>query len=210
MFPEVSERDFILPPKDAEAHVTSAIARQGMIGQCLQGALHDVMAEEEAEVAAAADTAADENDSMEDSSSKITAAKPPAKMMPLDSHVCERVMVEFGQAVARTKHRPNTASPKETEEKSAPTITRHNETTPSSSSSVLPPAALLRGRMAHYNRFHGKWRIVVEGAQLKRRMPLPKLRRKNIKPQLWDITIDPQMVTLPESVQILAYDDLGS
>ena len=69
------------------------------------------------------------------------------------------------------------------------------------------PAALVRGRLDHYNRMNGKWRIVVRDAQWKRRETLDKNRRKTNPPPLWDAT-KARGTRDSISLRILAFDDL--
>ena len=209
MIPErIPAKDLIHQPKAAEAHVTSSIARQGMIGQCLQEALHDILAEDKEAAAAVLSNKEkgkgdDENGKNDDDDASDTTGQQQSAMikMQLNQQMVEQVMKEFGQAVARTKYHPTEAS------SSQPPSANNTET---NNQKASPPAALLRGRVDHYNRFNGKWRIVVQGVQLKRRVALARNRKKNPKPTLWDATEDNhQETTLSASVQILAYDDLS-
>lgn len=77
-----------------------------------------------------------------------------------------------------------------------------------------PPAALLRGRVEHYNSLEGKWRIVVNNAEIRERVQLPQTNpRKKKRTALWDASElrqgEQQPATaLTGSLQILAYDDL--
>jgi hypothetical protein len=77
-----------------------------------------------------------------------------------------------------------------------------------------PPAALLRGRVEHYNGLEGRWRIVVKDAEIRRRVPLAQTNpRKKKRVKLWDASDlrqgEQQSVTpFVGSLQILAYDDL--
>jgi hypothetical protein len=77
-----------------------------------------------------------------------------------------------------------------------------------------PPAALLRGRVEHYNSLEGKWRIVVKDAEIRQRVPSAQTNpRKKKRVKLWDASElrqgEEQPVTpLAGSLQILAYDDL--
>jgi len=74
------------------------------------------------------------------------------------------------------------------------------------------PAALLRGRVDHYNKMDQKWRIVVEDAEIRPRMtPEKGQARKKQKVSLWDASEStndqPQNTPLYGSLQILAYND---
>jgi hypothetical protein len=71
------------------------------------------------------------------------------------------------------------------------------------------PAALLRGRVDYYNKMNDKWRIVVQDAQLRPRLPLSKKNATRLqKKSLWVTSISKQETTmLNGSLQILAYND---
>jgi hypothetical protein len=174
------------------------IAQQGIIGHCLREALQDCLDDTDA-----AHQKNDEHPQEDDVSalsggSKAASSIPqPRKksrnMMKLQPRMVDSVIKRFGQAVAETNWRNSLSSSwgKNGERK-------RNE----------PPAALLKGRIDHYNRLGGKWRIVVEGGQLKRRVRLARDRSKKVRPPLWDAMADQETVALPTSLQLLAYDDL--
>lgn len=78
------------------------------------------------------------------------------------------------------------------------------------------PAALLRGRVDHYNKLEQKWRIVVEDAEIRPRVALEA--RKKQKRSLWEHAAASessrgdgderqQAIPLSGSLQILAYND---
>ena len=149
------------PPAPADPEEVASIARQGILGQCLQEALNEIVAE---------DAIAAQDNKEED----------PTPKLYLKQHMGDNVAKEFGHAVAQTKW---TCTKKE------------------------PPAALIRGRLDHYNRFHGKWRIIVREAQFKRRPTLEKNRRNRNPPPLWG-ALPATGTTGIVSFQILAFDDL--
>lgn len=68
------------------------------------------------------------------------------------------------------------------------------------------PRAVLRGRIAYYNRYNDRWRIVVEDAEIRPRVPLSRKRRKRDRTSLWEASTE-QPHRLSGSLQILAYDD---
>lgn len=76
------------------------------------------------------------------------------------------------------------------------------------------PAALLRGRIDHYNRQGSKWRILVHDAEIIRRYPLDRSRRKRELPSLWDVCSDKAALKPDKTesatlkVEVLAYNDL--
>lgn len=76
-------------------------------------------------------------------------------------------------------------------------------------SSTTAPSILLRGRVESYNRFHGKWRMLLKDAQIRPRFPLPKNRRKREYPSLWDVSQENENNDPPAfTVEILAYNDI--
>jgi hypothetical protein len=103
----------------------------------------------------------------------------------------ERIMKSFGQAVAQSQTR---------------------EMLPSDGSTQQAPAALLRGRVDHFNRRINKWRIVVENAEFRRHVPLDRNRRKREMHSLWNVSEEklPLPATPPSKrckLEILAYND---
>jgi hypothetical protein len=105
--------------------------------------------------------------------------------------VIDRIMRSFGEAVAASQQR------------------------------TTGPAALLRGRLEHYNRCNNKWRLVVEGAEIRERLPLDRNRRKrrHDRPSLWQVAEENRAkrsrTSLPVSsnnpkfdLEILAYNDI--
>lgn len=172
------------PPAPADPEEVASIARQGIIGQCLYGALNDIVAEdaakEESEKQEAVAQSLDDKDEEEDSVDPAT--KEP--QLYLKKHMADNVIKEFGHAVASTKWTSTKKNPQKE-----------------------PPAALIRGRLDHYNRFHGKWRIIVRDAQFKRRGTLDKDRKSRNPRPLWD-ALPGRGTTDTVSFQMLAYDDL--
>jgi hypothetical protein len=73
------------------------------------------------------------------------------------------------------------------------------------------PAAILRGRVDHYNRRNTKWRIFVRDAQIQRREPLERNRRMRERPSLWDVSKDNESTNESPTkldLELLAYDDI--
>ena len=214
MIPErIPAKDLIKNPKAADEHVVSSIARQGMIGQCLQSALDDILAEDAA--ATVRDTAGanadrdDDTSQNEDAATKTQSTSATKRKMPLTQPMVDNIMTEFGRAVARSKY--NIAA----DDNDNDIHHKKKRQTP------LPPRALMRGKVDHFNRFNGKWRIVVKpsSVELKRRVALPKVRRKTQRegrPTLWEAVVLEEddgdsgaVVTIPGAVQVLAYDDMA-
>jgi hypothetical protein len=75
----------------------------------------------------------------------------------------------------------------------------------------IAPAALLRGRVDHYNRVGGQWRIVVEEAEVRPRVLLDSNRKRRDRTSLWEVSerrLGKRRLRLNGTLQILAYDDL--
>lgn len=72
-----------------------------------------------------------------------------------------------------------------------------------------PVAALVRGRMHHFNRRGGKWRFVVEAVDVRRRHPLHRDRRKRKGPSLWKVSEgkEPAACLGNVKMEVLAYND---
>jgi hypothetical protein len=192
------------PPQPADAEVVGFIAQQGIIGQCLREALQDCLVadiDDKDEDVMAHHPHEDDDVSVLSGGGSIAAAAAipqPRKQksrlkMKLQPHMVDSVMKRFGEIVAETKWTNSLSS---SWEKNGGR--KRNE----------PPAALLKGWIEHYNRIGGKWRIVVEGGQIKRRVGLDRDRRKKVRPPLWEAMGDEETVSLPTPLQLLAYDDL--
>jgi hypothetical protein len=109
----------------------------------------------------------------------------------------DRVMQAFGESVAQCQQ----------EQYLLEAVTR---TSNSEDVAKLAPAALLRGRVHHYNRFGSKWRIVVEDVEIHPRKPLDPQRRKRERPSLWSLIPEDDaapVLQLPR-LEILLYNDI--
>jgi hypothetical protein len=76
------------------------------------------------------------------------------------------------------------------------------------------PAALLRGRVNHFNRRNSKWRIVVDDGEMRRRRQLDQHRklRRTERPSLWDVATrknekDRELPHKIGTIELLAYND---
>lgn len=110
----------------------------------------------------------------------------------------ESVMQAFGESVAQCQQ-------EQYQLEAAATRTSSSDASPK-----LAPAALLRGRVHHYNRFGSKWRLVVEDAEIHARKPLDPQRRKRERPSLWSLLpndASAPVLQLPR-LEILLYDDI--
>lgn len=50
------------------------------------------------------------------------------------------------------------------------------------------PHGIIKGRIKYYQRQGTRWRFEVEDVRIRRRLPLRKIRRKQEKPSLWDLS----------------------
>ena len=51
-----------------------------------------------------------------------------------------------------------------------------------------PPHGILKGKIKYYQRQGSRWRYEIDQVRICRRMPLPKVRRKQERPSLWDVS----------------------
>jgi hypothetical protein len=110
----------------------------------------------------------------------------------------DRVMQAFGEAVAQGQQEQYQLEAATRTAASADAMPR------------LAPAALLRGRVLHYNRFGSKWRLVVEDVEIHARKPLDPHRRKRERPSLWSRIPEDDAAPvwqLPR-LEILLYNDI--
>ena len=81
------------------------------------------------------------------------------------------------------------------------------------------PHGIIKGRIKYYQRQGTRWRFEVEDVRIRRRVPLRKIRRKQEKPSLWDLSRegrlgkDPPMKKIEEekskwTFELLAYNDI--
>lgn len=89
--------------------------------------------------------------------------------------------------------------------------------------STVAPAAMLRGRMNHYNRYGTKWRIVVDDVEIIPRRPVEAQQLRQMKRDrtmsLWSVMSQPSLLNatdeLPQQLpikiprlEILVYNDI--
>jgi hypothetical protein len=133
------------------------------------------------------------------SSSSSTQGEDVATPIRLDQTAVNRIVQSFGEAMMKNHQDQWTGTndggrgfPKDEPE------TRNMVTD-----------AVLRGRLCHYNRMNGKWRLVLENVQLLPRKTLARNRRKRERNPFWISATDEslQPVQIP-SLQVLAYNDI--
>jgi hypothetical protein len=151
----------------------------GSIGLALQEALVNASTEQ-----------GDDGDTDTDSANQRIELDPPAVSQILES---------FGNAVAQTQR----------EQRDTLIGRKQQAGSRSAGRSVGAPAAVLRGRVDHFNRRGAKWRFMVHDAQIIERSPLDKNRRKNERRSLWEVMKEkrPQPITI-RRLEVLAYNDI--
>ena len=80
------------------------------------------------------------------------------------------------------------------------------------------PHGILKGRIKYYQRQGSRWRCEVEDVRIRRRLPLRKIRRKQEKPSLWDLSREGRQgkdTQIPNGAdpskwtfELLAYNDI--
>jgi|Transcript_22339 hypothetical protein len=233
-----------LPPADPDLVVK--VARLGPLGRCLEEALNDLMSRDahEAEmddmseseeglatrIRQSLHTAPDPDlETLEGfgNDEKDASCDPPTlaarkellrEACGIDSGMVECLMNTLGESVAQTRWSVNVAE--EEDDSIVPTTTANQSTREHTNTVVAPPKALLRGRVDHFNRVGGKWRIVATNVEIRQRVNLDtstnKRTKKRDRSSLWDtsgnaIVEDPSeynSIQLKGTVQILAYDDV--
>jgi hypothetical protein len=161
-----------------------------LVGKCLQEALDALTNEEEDE------NLVDEKDADGEDGQPLSKTT----RLKLGKNGTDCILRAFGEAVADTRWKSSSLS----SSSSSPQKGSSNSTLPS-----YPPAALLRGRIDHYNRVGKNWRIVVDDLQLKERVPLQWNQRKRRRQSLWNADNDKQAeIPISGILHIHAYDDV--
>jgi len=134
-----------------------------------------------------------DNDDNEGEQQEDEASTPRIK---LDKPAINQILLSFGRAIVQSQQDQHEMELKNVESKTA-------------ASAVPAPAALLRGRVDHFNRHGGKWRLMVHDAQIIARKPLERNRRKRERPSLWNAMKEGQSepAKIPR-LEILAYNDI--
>ena len=142
-------------------------------------ALQQALADEETELGH------DDDDTNIDSSDK---------RIKLDQPAISQILLSFGMAVTQTQREQRDM------QMGGEVVSKSN---------VAAPVAILRGRVDHFNRCGGKWRIMVHDAQIIERKPLDKDRRKSERPSMWEVMKETQSNPLKiRRLEILAYNDI--
>jgi hypothetical protein len=166
------------PPPDAQ-QVAKDLSCQGVIGFTLQEALDEVYAEQNSNQEQLQPLELDEAEESNQNESEL--AENPLVRLTLDQSMANRILQSFGEAVAHSQ-RDRYSLATSTAEQEHEHQHKHQ-----------PPAALLKGRLVHYNRRNTKWRVVLRDADFQRRSPLDKNRRKRERPSLWHASREQQL-----------------
>jgi len=188
------------PPPPPLTDAIHDLSCQGIIGITLHQALLNVIKES----TGAATIEKDGEDHKEENQDEEPASSQRAL---LDQQAVLRIVQSFGEAVVQSQHNECAALPAANQHKTDDSeLSGNHEMT-------IAPTALLRGRLDHYNRLNGKWRFVVQGAQILPRKALDRNRRKRERPSLWQVasveasTAAEPAVKIPH-LEILAYNDI--
>lgn len=118
----------------------------------------------------------------------------PSDKIQLDQPAIKQVLQSFGKAITQSQH-----------DQQEMELNKEAKAT----GNLPAPAALLRGRVDHFNRLGGKWRLVVHDAKIIGRRPLDRNRRKRERPSLWRVLKEGQPEpTQIQRLEILAYNDI--
>lgn len=189
------------PPK-AQKELVTRLYRISPIASSLERALSGLIADDdndsienthrnEIEV----DKTLQSGDSSHSEKSHICSA------IKIDEHMKSKLLDTYGDAIHEVEWEKPTAIPKPTgvDEENVSSGTRQCD----------PPAALLRGNLKYYNRMGGQWRIVVSGAEIRKRANLPLNKKTKEINGLWKTSVDTDSpsISLDGEIVIFAYDD---
>jgi hypothetical protein len=185
------------PPPDAQ-QVAKDLSCQGIIGFALKDTLDEILAEQELEIAEQEQVIVDEPNNMNSTATTTTAeedetaesnqnndnASEIAQTLPspirVDQRMVTNILQAFGKSVAQSQQERYSQELQQQQK-------QQGTSTAATNASVEPPAALLKGRLEHYNRRNTKWRIVLKDVDFQRRRPLDKNRRKRERISLWQV-----------------------
>ena len=152
-------------PPPADPTIAGRIAMLGPVGKCLETALDELLAEEVDN--SPTSRCSNNNNEGESSSNDNTNNN-----VKLDKSISRSILESYRKAVIETNfdHHHHERS-LNTTISSATTSVSHNVVNNNSTmaSVDVAPTAMLKGKIDHYNRIGGQWRIVVKNAVLKRR-----------------------------------------
>jgi hypothetical protein len=63
------------------------------------------------------------------------------------------------------------------------------------------PYGILKGRIRYYQRQGSRWRFEVDDVRLRRRPPLPKIRRRQERPSFWEVSREASLKVIPPAAK---------
>jgi len=167
-------------PLPNRANVINDISCHGSIGL----ALHQALCDE-------SDTEERDEDNREGEEDTFLSNR----KIALDQPMINQILQSFGKAVEQTQRDQREMQ-----------MNREAR----SKSSVAAPAALLHGRVDHFNRRGGKWRFMVHDAKIIGRKPLDRKRPMIARPSLWKVMKEGQSEPPIKirRLEVLAYNDI--
>eukprot|EP00559_Dactyliosolen_fragilissimus_P001005 CAMPEP_0184857694 /NCGR_PEP_ID=MMETSP0580-20130426/2846_1 /TAXON_ID=1118495 /ORGANISM="Dactyliosolen fragilissimus" /LENGTH=203 /DNA_ID=CAMNT_0027353435 /DNA_START=118 /DNA_END=726 /DNA_ORIENTATION=- len=159
-------------PPPPRPDLVGKISKIGPIYKCLEEALEDIT-----------------SDKFEISGSKIQGINTSLrrKKIKLDESFKAKILQSYTDAVTSTRWDKDTNEPPH--DRSSTNLEGKNITSTAKSigEKSLPPAALIRGRLEHFNRIGGQWRIVVSDAEIRPRVSTERKKKRGVsKLSLWD------------------------
>jgi hypothetical protein len=194
------------PPLPNPDTVVSDISCQGTIAIALREALREMQEEGFAAVHASNTSLGDASEHGESRQSEQSPAATVAALQ-LSQQAVDRIMLSFGEAITQSQREQRTL---QANKQNPPEDNYSSTETAANQESRQAPAALLRGRIDHYNRHGSKWRFLVNDVEIVPRSALDRNRRKRERPSLWDPSQQQQLEPSIKikRLEILAYDDI--
>ena len=147
------------PPSPPNATITSKIAAILPVGKCLETALNELREEDQCETHAVRLNAADSEPLVSKNNvlnnSKETNDSSQKKRNAMDQSLTDAIMQSYAQSVTHTTYDKRKKAQSYSYKRDDAVNKLH-----------IPPAALLKGDIEHYNRIGGQWRIVVKNPVL--------------------------------------------
>lgn len=135
----------------------------------------------------------DSVDGGEEDIDPMSSTSLPPSNAKVDAKMKEHLLQTFGDAVASTDWYGTDTNPSISSSSNS-TVLQRNEQQRHTSPAIPPPAALLRGKVRHYNRVGGQWRILAKDVEIRPRVGL-EVRGKSTwkradRQSLWDRSLE--------------------
>jgi hypothetical protein len=193
------------PPLPDPATVVNDLSCQGTIAIALREALFDIHQETMATKAVEIGVNHDASDNHEASQqsevdgSRSSSNVPLSPRIDLSQQNVDQIMRSFGEAVTQSQ----------CDQRELDANKQQRSGDRADAAGAAAPAAVLRGRIDHYNRFGAKWRFMVHDAEILPRRALDRNRRKRERPSLWQLAAQQQEPSVKiQRLEILVYDDI--